>query len=289
MKGASGLARLMRPRVLCRRFFALLACIVAAPHIAWAGTISISFSLTGTTLTVKSIGDSSAFFLQVLRLLPDGHWEKLHESPGSIPPVEFVPEAYFNFNWAPIPKNPGNLSPFEDMQPLMVRFFDQAGVGFGQISFLHPPSQASSTLNAYYDKGELVVYPPKENDSRTKIRSSWLLWPQEEGIAPLRLPLRQGTVQPPARHIEWSKSTTPLHFHTGSGQPSAILLHDTEHGYGAQFVPAGRLVGKEQSPSWLNVHRNFYYFALMALLTACGTLLVWVAMSLKKKDLADDK
>ena len=188
---ASNFTRWSGSGSLWRRCLAVPAwAFVFVPLTAWAGTISFSLSLTDSTLTAKSEGDSSAFFPTVLRLLPDGHWEALPVSPRTISPAELVPAAHFDLSWTQIPKSPQSTSPFEALQPLMVRFFDQAGVSFGQISFLQPPPNTVATLPAGYEGGKLVIAPPGDAGADRMIRASWLLWAQEEGIAATRNPLR---------------------------------------------------------------------------------------------------
>ena len=51
-----------------------------------------------------------------------------------------------------------------------------------------------------YVGGVLQIEPP---DAVFSIRASWVLWPQEDGIRPIRLPLRFEHRQPPARRIDW--------------------------------------------------------------------------------------
>jgi hypothetical protein len=233
------------------------------PLAAWAGTISFSLSLTGSTLTAMSEGNSSAFLPTVLRLLPDGHWEVLPVLPGTISPAELAPGARFHVSWTQIPRSSQSTSPFEALQPLMVRFFDQAGVSFGQISFLHPPPKATATLQAGYEDGKLVIAPPGDAAAERVIRASWLLWAQEEGIGGIRDPLRLEGRQPSAQHIEWHKGMVPVRIDTGAGQPSAILLHDTGQGYGMQVISAGRLASREQRTAWLDASPDFYRPALL--------------------------
>jgi hypothetical protein len=243
------------------------------PFAAWAGTISFSLSLTDTTLTAKSVGDSSAFFPAVLRLLPDGHWEVLPVLPGTISPAELVPGARFDVRWTPIANSSQSTSPFEALQPLMVRFFDQVGVSFGQISFLHPPPKATVILQAGYEGGKLVIAPPGDAGAEPAIRASWLLWAREEGIGATRDPLRLEAPQPSAQHIEWHQGMAPVRIDTGAGQPSAMLLHDTGQGYGMQVVPAGRLESREQRAAWLDPSPIFYRLALLMLAAGVSVLL----------------
>lgn len=262
VEGAINLTRWSGSGSHWRRCLAVLAWAFV-PLAAWAGTISFSLSLTGSTLTAMSEGNSSAFFPTVLRLLPDGHWEALPVLPGTISPAELAPGARFHVSWTQIPRSSQSTSPFEALQPLMVRFFDQAGVSFGQISFLHPPPKATATLQSGYEGGKLVIAPPGDAAAERVIRASWLLWAQEEGIGGTRDPLRLEGRQPSAQHIEWHKGMVPVRIDTGAGQPSAILLHDTGQGYGMQVVSAGRLASREQRAAWLDASPDFYRPALL--------------------------
>ncbi|MGH8591675.1 MAG: hypothetical protein ACREXX_20865 [Gammaproteobacteria bacterium] len=250
----------------------MLACAFV-PLAAWAGTISFRLSLTGSTLTVMSEGNASAFFPTVLRLLPDGHWQALPVLPGTISPAELAPGAHFDVRWTPIAKSSQSTSPFEALQPLMVRFFDQAGVSFGQIPFLHPPPKAAVTLQAGYEGGKLVIAPPGDVGTEPVIRASWLLWAQEDGIGVTRGPLRLEPPQPSAQRIEWHRGMAPVRIDTGAGQPSAILLHDTGQGHAMQLVSPGRLESREQRSAWLDASPVFYRLALLMLVAGVSVQL----------------
>jgi hypothetical protein len=256
-----------------RRYLVVLAwAFVFVPLTAWAGTISFGLSLTGSVLSAKSEGDSSAFFPAVLRLLPDGQWEQLPVTPEAISPAELAPAAHFDLSWTQIPKGPQNTLSFESLQPLMVRFFDQAGVSFRQITFLQSPAKSSVTLPAGYEDGELVIAPPGDAGAEHAIRSSWLLWAQEEGIAAIQNPLRLDDRQPSAQHIEWHKGMASVRIDTGPRQPSAILLHDTGQQYEMQVVSAG-LESRDQRSAWLDASPVLYGLALLLLVAGVSLLL----------------
>ena len=233
----------------------MMACFLALATLnASAGNVTFNISLTGSILTLTQQGDSSGFYPVVLRMLPDGQWKPLDLAPGEVAPAEMGVGAQLDFVW-PEARPLTSLPPFERIQPMMVRFFDQAGVGLGQISFFNQPPTASQTLKAGYASGQLVIEPPPSSS----IRSSWLLWPQEDGIEPIRYPVQfDQHRQPPARHIEWRSGMGELSVNTGDGQPVAMLLHETEQGYTVQTISSGGVQGKQQRSAWLDAGRWFY-------------------------------
>ena len=235
---------------------------------AVAGSVSFRLSLTGSQLTVINQGDSSAFYPAVFRMLPDGSWGQL-AAIGT--PAELAAGASLQLTW-PDMRPPEQVSELERMQPVMVRFFDQTGVGFGQISFFRAPPTAKTALKARYVSGALQIEPP---DGAPSIRASWVLWPQEEGIRPIRLPVRFEHRPPPALRIDWRRQgRVPFQLDTGAGQPAAILIHETEQGYALQLVPDGGLQGREQRAAWLDATPKFYAASLIALaIAACAMVL----------------
>lgn len=240
-----------------RLISALCVCFaILVPHGAFAGSISFQLSLTGPTLTLTSRGDSSAYYPGVLRLRPDGRWEALAAAPGAAPPAELAPGSHAEFIYPEISDPQTSLGYF---QPMMVRFYDSAGVGFGQISFFRPPPLSREMLQTRYSGGELVISPPEAAGS---IRASWLLWPQEDGIARIRGPQEFGIEQPPALRFDWRPGMAPPRIDTGAGQPAAMLLHETASGHFLQTIPRGSQTNGHRS-AWLNESRTFYGFALV--------------------------
>lgn len=241
--------------------FVLAALLLSPP--ALAGVLTFRLSLTGSQLTVISQGDSSAFYPAVYRMLPDGNWSRLAATSA---PAELAAGARMQLTW-PDTRPPEQLSELDRMQPVMVRFFDQAGVGFGQISFFRAPPAAKTALRARYAGGALQIEAP---DSAAPIRASWVLWPREEGIKPIRLPVRfEHRVPPSAVRIDWRRQgKLPFRLDTGAGQPGAILLHETEQGYRLQLMPGGGLQGREQRSAWLDATPKFYAASLIALVIA---------------------
>jgi hypothetical protein len=239
------------------------------PQSALAGDMSFGLSVTGSQLTLINQGNGSAFYPAVFRMLSDGRWAQLEAISA---PAELPAGARMELNW-PEPRSPEQVSDIDGMEPVMVRFFDQAGVGFGQISFFSAPPAAKTALKAGYVDGALQIEPPP--DAASSIRASWVLWPQEEGIRPIRLPVRFEHRPPPALRIDWrGQGRVPFQLNTGAGQPAVILLHETEQGYEQQFVPDGGLQGREQRAAWLDATPRLYFASLIALVFAAGAMVL---------------
>lgn len=264
----------------CSIFRSMMACFIALASLnAHAGNITFSMSLTGPRLTLSAQEGSSAFYPAVSRMLPDGSWQPLALAPGFVTPAVMVGGSQLEFVW-PDARPLQSLPLFERIQPMMVRFFDQAGVSLGQISFFNQPPLASEKLQADYAAGQLVITPPAEASST--ILSSWLLWSQEEGIAPIRTPIKFDLKQPSARHIVWRPGMEKLRVDTGAGQPSAMLLHDTTQGYVLQVIPSGGLQGREQRSAWLDASAWFYGAGSLAASIAVLMLLLNFVRSRRK-------
>jgi len=235
---------------------------------ALAGSISFGLSVSGSQLTLINQGDGSVFYPAVFKMQSDGSWAQL-EASGA--PAELAAGAQSQFTW-PNARSVEEMSELERMQPVMVRFFDQSGVGFGQITFFNAPPAAKTALKAGYVDGALQIEPP---DAVSSVRASWVLWPQEEGIRPIRLPVRFAHRPPPALRIDWrGQGRVPFQLDTGAGQPAVILLHETEQGYAQQYVPDGGLQGREQRAAWLDATPKFYATSLIALVFAAGAMLL---------------
>ncbi|GAB3477883.1 hypothetical protein [Polaromonas eurypsychrophila] len=245
---------------------------------ALAGGISFRLSATDSTLIVTLLGESQAFYPSVLRMLPDGRWEPLATKPGSVLPAELLPGKNYALEW-PDTRPLQGLTQIERLLPVMVRYFEVGGVSFGQIVFINAPPPAIEILQASYVNGLLVVTPPEANhiDSATSntIHATWVLWPQEEGIALISEPLRFEHVQPPARRIEWQSGASAVHINTGKGQPDAMLLHETAQGYVLQTVAGSGLQGRQQRAVWLEASSKFYGMALLSALVAVIALLLY--------------
>ena len=241
--------------------------------VARAGNIFFGMAINGNTLTLTNQGNSTAFYPAVLRILPDGQWAPLPFPPGSTSNAELLPGAKIDFVWEETA--PGSQSPLEALRPVMVRFYDQAGSGFGQISFFAQPQMAEESLDAGYHDGRMTITPPKPGSA---IHASWLLWPQEGGIGPLHHRLDLTIKQPPARRIVWHPGTGKVQFDLGAGEPFAMLVHETDHGLLLQNLGDGGLQGREQRPGWLDAGRWFYGAAQIAAALALCALLARVVM-----------
>jgi hypothetical protein len=236
---------------------------------ALAGSISFGLSVTGSQLTLINQGSGSAFYPAVFRMLSDGSWAQLEASSA---PAELPAGTHLQLTW-PDAHPAEEMSDLERMQPVMVRFFDQNGVGFGQIAFFNAPPAAKTVLKAGYVNGALRIEPPP--DAASSIQATWVLWPQEEGIKPIRLPVRFVHRPPPALRIDWrGQGKVAFRLDTGAGQPAVILLHETEQGYAQQFVPDGGLQGREQRAAWLDATPQFYAASLIALIFAAGAMVL---------------
>lgn len=254
---------------------AIAICLLSLP-VARATDISFRLSQVPGKLTVILQGDASAYYPVALRLMPDGRWDPLPPARESRIPVELAPNASFDVEWpdTDLVKDP---SPLERLQPVMVRYFEQDGVGLGQIAFFHEPAMATQTLPAEYIGGSLVINPTQsgsEGNARPDtIHASWILWPQQDGVSPLAAPVRFEHRQPAALHIDWRSVSGKLKVDTGKGQPDVVLLHETAQGFVMQRI-AGATTSRQPLPAWINASSLFYQ---LATLLAVVTLLVILA------------
>lgn len=255
----------------------LIVAALLLPRVASAGTITFQLSLTGAELIVTNKGDSAAFYPESFRLTADGRWEQLGLKGR---PAELVPGARFQLVWPEAGKTKQTM-PLEQMQAVMVCFYDQAGVGFGQIYFFHSPPPAKETLKTGYAGGKLFIEPPSRTSS---IRSSWVLWPPEEGIGSIRRPVRFEFHPPAAKRIEW-RNLGPEVFRldTGAGQPAAILVHETEQGNFVQYLSSGGLQGREQRAAWLDAWSPFYSAAEITFGGGLGLIALHVVLWLVRR------
>jgi hypothetical protein len=248
---------------------------------AHAGNIFFGLSINGNTLTLTNQGNSSAYYPAVMRLLPDGRWDPLPQQAGTTPSAELAANAHIDFVW-PTTTQQQKPFPLDLFRPVMVRFFDQAGNGFGQISFFNQPSVTSDLSESRYEKGLMTIAPPR-NEGGVVIHTSWLLWPQEEGIAPLSAPVSFVHKQPPARRIEWQPGMDKLHLNLGAGLPSAMLLHEVGGGYVVQNLINGGVQGVQQRASWLDASVRFYNWAEGIATVAAIVMLICLVSAWRKK------
>ena len=247
-----------------RQLIALALLSIAS--FAQAGTVFFNLVRSEHKLTITNLGNSSAFYPQPLRLLADGQWQVLQAVQSGTPGAELAGGAERNYHWPALPADQA-AHPLAALQPVMMRFYDQAGAAFGQISFFVQPPPVSAPLETEYRGGRLHIQPP------TTPRVTWLLWAQEEGITPLRSAVRFTHQQPAAKRIEWQATSAPQSFDLGAGQPAAMLLHETAQGMELQIVASGGLQGREQRAAWLNASFGWLITALVLLVAALATLL----------------
>jgi hypothetical protein len=239
---------------------------------AHAGSIFFGLAINGNKVTLTNQGNSTAYYPAVMRLQADGRWEALPLLQSVTAPAELLPTAQLDFVWPNLP-SPQQQSPLERLNPVMVRFFDQAGNYFGQISFFNQPAMTSDLSQTGYVNGLMTIAPPVNPDG-TVIPASWLLWPQEEGIAPLTKPVRFEHHQPPAKRIEWHPGMEKLRLDLGAGLPGAILLHETANGLAMQNLMNGGAQGIQQRSAWLEARETFYKLANV-LAAAAAIFLLW--------------
>ncbi|MGE5304742.1 MAG: hypothetical protein ACM3TN_15640 [Alphaproteobacteria bacterium] len=252
---------------MTKLMLALTALLFAQP--ALAGSMYFGLSLTGSQVTLTNQGNASAFYPAVFRMLADGSWAQLKATSA---PAELAAGAHFQLTW-PETRPEEDISEIERMQPVMVCFFDQSGVSFGQITFFNAPPEAKTVLKAGYVNGALQIALPAV--AASSIKATWVLWSREEGIKPIRLPVRFAHHPPPALRIDWrDQGKAPFQLDTGAGRPAVILLHETEQGYTQQYVPDGDLQGREQRASWLDATPQFYKASLIALVFATGAMVL---------------
>lgn len=245
-------------------------------HAAIAGGIAFDLSLTGRALSIVQRGDSTAYYPQAFRIGADGQWIKLAATDAQ---AELRPGATARFDWND--ETPaGNQTALERTQPVMIRFFDQAGVYFGQISFFRGPPPATAPVAARYADGALEIRRP----AGSPIIATWILAAREEGIAPIRRAVSFDHAQPAAPRIDWSRTDTTARVDAGAGLPAAILVHETPAGLTQQVVANGGLQGREQRTGWLNAGPSLWIAAQAAGAAGLALLLFGWAGRWRRKD-----
>ena len=229
---------------------------------AFAGSITFSFELRGNQCIVVNKGDTAAYYPVIFKLGTDGRWLPLHAATR---PAELLPGGTLTEDLGDIPA--GSKSAIDNLRVVMIRFFDQAGVSFGQISALLSPPVSSVNITAAYNGGRLTLKAPPEGSGT---RTTWVLAPFEEGIRPIS---GAGTFihnQPPATRIEWQQKPA-VKIETGTALPAAMLLHESAGGVTLQMVQAPRTKKIEQRTAWLYMKKPFYLIGLLC--GFCGILL----------------
>jgi hypothetical protein len=239
-----------------------LLILLASLSSAFAGNITFTFELRDNQCVVVNKGDSAAYYPVVLQLGRDGQWLPLNAAAR---PAELLPGGTLTADLGDVPA--GAKSDISSLRVVMIRFFDQAGVSFGQVSALRSPPQSRYAVKSGYADGRLTLEaPPKDSG----IRATWVLAPFEEGIRPISGALPFTYNQPPATRIEWQQKRS-AEIDTGAALPVAMLLHETADGVTLQIVQAPRTKKIEQRTAWLYMRRFFYSAA--AFFGLCGILL----------------
>ena len=252
-------------RRLMRCAFALL--LTASPLVATAGNISFSIKLDDTGLTVTNLGDASAYYPAVFRFVEAGRWDVLAPTQGQVP-AELLPRASWTSLW-PRSRVPTVPTPLERVQPLLIRFFDSAGVGFGQIAFMAPPKGVDRPMPALYVNGRLELTKPAGELAPT---STWVLWAQEEGVQPLRNVQRFEHSQAQPTLIRWADAQATVRLRTGAALPSAMLLHERAGNYEVQLVASGK-TRAEHRPRMLDTSRTLYVLAGLLAIAGASVLI----------------
>ncbi|MDD2307950.1 MAG: hypothetical protein PHH91_00015 [Desulfuromonadaceae bacterium] len=245
-------------------FTILIALAWVSP--AAAGTINFNLELQGDHCVVTNSGDSPVFYPVVYKLGSSRQWLPLKSDLQS---AELPPGGALSLR---LPRSgttgsaTANQPDLDSLQLLMIRFFDQAGVSFGQVALLRPPPQSRYNLKGTYAGGRLRLEAPPEDSG---IRATSVLAPFEEGIRPLSGALSFTHHEPPATRIEWRRKQSA---DIGIGAASDVtLLHETADGVLLQTMQINRARKIEQRTAWLYKRRAFYLVG--ALCGLCGMLL----------------
>jgi hypothetical protein len=230
---------------------------------AFAGSITFTFELRGNQCIAVNKGDSAAYYPVMFKLGRDGQWLPLN---GAVQSAELLPGGMLTVDFGDIPAEVKS-NDLDGMRAVMIRFFDQAGVSFGQVSVLRPPLETGASIAAGYANKRLKLVAPPE---KSRILATWVLAPFEEGIRPISGALSFTHNQPPATRIEWQQKRS-AEINTGAALPAVMLLHETADGVTVQVVQAPRTKKVEQRTVWLTMKRAFYVAG--AFFGLCGILL----------------
>lgn len=214
-----------------------------------------------------NLGDSTAYYPVVFQLDNAGAWLPLRSDLHS---SELPPRGVLTVDLPPN-SSPANNLDFKAVQPLMIRFFDQTGVSFGQVYLLHPLPESRYKVSARYVGSRLRLNAPTNG---INIRATWVLVPFEVGISPIFRAQQFTYYQPPATRIDWQQKQS-ADIDIGPTITTTILLHETSDGFALQMVQKGYISRAEHRVAWLYMHRRF--FVLAALCAICGIFLTFYA------------
>lgn len=237
-----------------RRLTAVFACC-AAFLAAWgstaatAGTINFELELRDSRYVAVNRGDSAAYYPALFRLDRSGRWQELQPD---VRPMELWHGGVLS---APAAATPAQG--VEQAEVLLVRFFDQAGIAFSQITVLSRPPAVAAGLKASYAGTRLTINAPHATDI---IKATWLLLPWDTGIASLLTP--QSFAHTPARAVRmhWREQSRG-EFVTGTHLPDLLLLHETSEGFRLQRLTNSNPRHPEQRTAWLRMKRTWYLLA----------------------------
>lgn len=240
-----------------RSYNLLLLCffiIILFVSPSFAGTINFHFEQQGGQCIIVNRGDCAAYYPAIYQLGSDGQW--LFLKPGHqqtmLPPGESISAVL-----VPIPTS---TTAADLSYPLiiLIRFFDEAGVSFGQMAPLRPPAKAIHKINAIYTGGKLRLAAPSKHSG---IIATWVIAPFEEGVTPIIKTQDFTHRQPSAVRIGWKGQKT-AEISTGAALPAAILLHESPSALSMQTIVKGRPKQPHRA-AWLNRKRTFYWSAML--------------------------
>lgn len=258
--------------VVVARFFAWM--LVAIGHAAQGGSISFDLSHGKEGLTITNKGDSIAYYPEVFVLDIDGQWRLLAGAP---PVSQIAPLKKASWRLA-IERKSGDT--IASLQPTMVRFFDQAGVSFGQVAFFGQPDMSGSKgLEARYGPAGLELKPPVVTEG---IFATWVLAAHSDGIADVLGPGRSTHRPPLARRIDWSQESRIVSLDTGKAHPPVVLIHETGSGPVRQDVASNIESRSDQRTGWLQSSKPLLTVAQLAAGAAIALMLYGFAMRWRK-------
>lgn len=255
-------------------FTILIALAWISPVIA--GTINFSFELRDNRCVVVNRGDSLAYYPAIFKLGHDGRWTALKTDrqpaelqPGGTLTITLEETSALNSSMGVGTgtvnfSNTSTLSNIDSLYPVMIRFFDQSGVSFGQVSLLRSPPESAYTVRAAYRGNRFRMYSPAD---KNKIQATWVLAPFEEGIAPIFRPMTFTHSHPAATRIDW-KQQKKADVEIGTTRPAVFLLHETPDGLRLQSVKYIGAIIVQQRTAWLTMRKPLYGTALGCALCA---------------------
>lgn len=254
----------MRSSMYAFRFVFILLCSLSLG--ASAGSISFRLSLQSQQLTLSNAGNSTAFYPTVFTIEAD-KWTPLFPPIGARTQTQLAPGESAEFVW-PVSQAKNKGDRLIDIRPYLVRYFDQAGVGFSRIFFFNPPPDASSKLQVRRLDRTIEIMRP-ESDT---VRSTWVLWARQGGIADIGAGFAVEAVRPSAKRIDWSQGASSVLVYTGPVHESITLVHATPQGYRLQIAKLEDEIDMRQRSRWLDWGALFYALAFCLFAAAIGLL-----------------